>query len=93
LSNVIAAYFIFVWHTVFDDLFQMVTCFYIVEQGSAINNLSISSALYIREHAKSSLVLSQPEYFCCQSCLLSSHCFAMTALLQTSQKAFLESAG
>jgi len=62
----------------------MVACFNAVEQCSAINNLSIASALqvsksglcklktlcYIRLRAKSSLVLS--ECFCCQLCLLGS---------------------
>jgi len=43
------------------------------------------------EHAKSSLVLS--ECFCYQWCLLSSQYFAMIALVQTSQKTFVESAG
>jgi len=35
------------FHTVLDDLFQMISCFYTVgdEQGSAINNLDIASAL------------------------------------------------
>jgi len=46
---------------------------------------------YIREHVKSSLVLS--ECFSYQLCLLSSQYFAMIALLQTSQKAFVEPAG
>jgi len=46
---------------------------------------------YIREHAKSSSVLS--ECFHYQLCLLSSQYYAMIALLQSSQKAFVESAG
>jgi len=84
ISNVTATYLVFAWHTVFDYIFQMVACFNAVEQCSAINNLSIASALqlsksglcklktlcYIRRRAKSSLVLS--ECFCCQLCLLSS---------------------
>jgi len=37
----------FVWYTVLDDLFQMVACFYTVEQCSAINNLNIASALQL----------------------------------------------
>jgi len=32
LRNVAAAYLVFVWHTVLDDFFQMVACFYTVEQ-------------------------------------------------------------
>jgi len=39
----------FARHTVLDDLFQMVACFYTVEQCSAINNLSISSTLHLSE--------------------------------------------
>jgi len=35
----------FVWHTVLDDLFQMVAYLYAVEQCSTTNNLSIASAL------------------------------------------------
>ena len=102
LSNVTAAYLVFVWHTVYDDLFQMVAFFYTVEQCSAINNLSIASDLqlfksglcnlktlcYIRRHAKRSLVLS--ECLCYQLCLSSSQCFAMIALLQTLQKALFQ---
>ena len=37
----------FVWHTVLDDLFQMVTCFYTEEQCSTINILSIALALQL----------------------------------------------
>ena len=50
LSNVVAAYFVFfVWHTVLDDIFQIVACFLYckLEQCSAINNLSIASALLL----------------------------------------------
>jgi len=80
----------------------MIAYLYAVEQCSAINNLSIASALqlsksglcnliktvcYIKEHAKSSLVLS--ECFCYQLCLLSSQYFAMISLLQISQEALL----
>jgi len=35
------------YDTVLDDLFQMFACFYTVEQCSAINNLSIASALQL----------------------------------------------
>jgi len=45
LCRVITAYLVFVCHTIFDDLFQMVACFNTVEQCSAINSLSIASAL------------------------------------------------
>ena len=37
----------FLYDTVFDDLFQMVACFDTVEQCSAINNLSLASALQL----------------------------------------------
>jgi len=47
LSNVTAPYLVFVWHTVFEDLCQMVACFHTVEKCSAINNLSIASALQL----------------------------------------------
>ena len=54
-------------------------------------SLLLKTLCCIRERAKSSLILS--ECFCYQFCLSSSQCFAMSALLQTSQKAFIESAG
>jgi len=41
LSSVTAAYFVFFC------MIQIVTCFYTVEQGSAINNLNIASALQL----------------------------------------------
>ena len=47
LSNVAAARFVFAWNTVLDDRFQMVAWFHAVEQCSAINNLSIASALQL----------------------------------------------
>jgi len=47
-SNVTAAYLVFfVRHTVLHDLFQMIACFYTVEQCSAIDNLSIASTLQL----------------------------------------------
>ena len=38
---------VFVWHTVLDDLFQIVACFYTVEQCSATNNLCIALSLQL----------------------------------------------
>jgi len=77
----------------------MVACFYTVEQCSAVNSLSIALALQLSKSvfcnlkfcvtfgaSKRYLVLS--ECFCYQLCLSSSQCFAMIALLQTSQKVF-----
>jgi len=49
----------FVWHTVLDNLFQMVACFYTVgdEQGSAINILDIASALQLSKSGLSNIKL------------------------------------
>jgi len=47
----------FVWHTVLDDLFQIVSCFYTIEQSSAINNLNIASALQLSKSALCNLKL------------------------------------
>jgi len=45
VSNITAAYLVFrVTHSSYDVLFQMVACFYTVEQCATINNLSITSA-------------------------------------------------
>jgi len=81
----------------------MVACFYTVEQCSAINYLSIASALQLSKSGLCNLkrvmsggtqkvLLSQLNAFA-TSYAFQAQCFAMTALLQTSQKAFLESVG
>jgi len=49
-------------------------------------SLQLKTLCYIGENAKSYLALS--ECFCYQLCLSSSQCFAMIALLQTSQRLF-----
>jgi len=48
----------FVWHKARDDLFQMVACFYTVEQCSAINNPSTASALQLSKSGLCNLKLS-----------------------------------
>ena len=58
LSNVTAAYLVFSWHTVLDDLFQMIAYLYAVEQCSAINNLSIASALQLSKSGLYNLKLA-----------------------------------
>jgi len=47
----------FLYDTVLDDLFQIVTCFYTVEQCSAINNLSIASPLQLSKSGLCNLKL------------------------------------
>ena len=42
-----AAFFVFLYDTVLDDLFQIVACFHTAEQCSATNNLSTASALQL----------------------------------------------
>jgi len=101
LSNVTAAYLVFLWNTVLDDRFQTIAWFHTVVSRTTLSDKQSEHSFslrrsksglcnlklcYIREHAKTSLFLS--ECFCYQLCLLSSQCFAMIALLQTSQKNF-----
>jgi len=58
LSNVTADLVFCMTHTVYVDSFQMVACFYtVVEQCSAINNLSIASALQVSKSGVCNLKL------------------------------------
>jgi len=82
----------------------MVTCLYTAEQCSAINNLSIASALQLSKSGLCNLklcvtlgsiqkvLLSYLRAFSTSYALKSSQCSAMIAVLQTSQKFFLKSA-
>jgi len=47
----------FLYGTVRDDIFQVVACFYTVEQCSAMNNLSIASALQLSKSGLCNLKL------------------------------------
>jgi len=83
----------------------MVACLYAEEQCTAINNLSIASALQLSQSGLCNLKLCVTfasmqkllyfylSAFATSYAFSAHHCFAMIALLQTSQKTFLESAG